>query len=50
MLNHPEETGNEWMYQTIITKEGGNENKEMIISGEYNGIIFIDTSSVPDYL
>jgi hypothetical protein len=38
------------MYYTITAKSSGFADEEMIIKDEYDGIIFIDTSSVPDYL
>jgi erythromycin esterase len=50
VLNHPNNDGNRWMYNTISTKISGYSEEEMIIKNEYDGIIFIDTSSVPDYL
>jgi erythromycin esterase len=50
ILNHPYEKGNEWMYYTITAKSSGFADEEMIIKDEYDGIIFIDTSTVPDYL
>ena len=50
LLNHPCEKGNEWMYYTITAKSSGFADEEMIIKDEYDGIIFIDSSSVPDYL
>ena len=50
VLNHPYNEGNKWMYYTITAKSSGFADEEMIIKDEYDGIIFIDTSSVPDYL
>jgi len=50
VLNHPYENGNEWLYYNITTKYSGFMDEEMIIKDNYDGIIFIDTSSVPDYL
>ncbi len=50
VLIHPYNDGNKWMYHTISTKISGYVDEEMIIKNEYDGIIFIDTSSVPDYL
>lgn len=50
VLNHPYNDGNKWMYYTISTKISGYAEEKMIIKNEYDGIIFIDTSSVPDYL
>jgi len=50
ILNHPYSDGNKWMYYTITAKSSGFADEEMIIKDEYDGIIFIDSSSVPDYL
>lgn len=50
VLNHPYNEGNKWMYYTVTAKSSGFADEEMIIKDEYDGIIFIDTSSVPDYL
>ncbi|MCD4745414.1 MAG: erythromycin esterase family protein, partial [Bacteroidales bacterium] len=50
VLNHHYSEGNKWMYYTITAKSSGFADEEMIIKDEYDGIIFIDTSSVPDYL
>jgi len=50
MLNQTYNEGNKWMYYTITAKCSGFADEEMIIRDEYDGIIFIDSSSVPDYL
>lgn len=42
--------GNKWMYSTITTKTSGFANESMILKDVYDGIIFIDSSSVPTYL
>lgn len=42
--------GNSWMFQQINTKSWGTSDISMILSEQYDGILFIDTVSPPDYL
>ena len=49
LLNQTYNQGNAWMFYPINAKSSGIANEEMIIKNEYDGIIFIDSSSVPDY-
>lgn len=42
--------GNKWMYNPISAKYSGYLNESMVIRNVYDGIVFIDSSSVPTYL
>ncbi|HRZ42552.1 MAG TPA: erythromycin esterase family protein [Bacteroidales bacterium] len=42
--------GNKWMYTTISAKTSGFADENMIIKNVYDGVIFIDSSSVPTML
>jgi len=50
LLHQQQCSGNKWMFNTITAKYSGFANESMIIRNVYDGIIFIDSSSVPDYL
>jgi len=41
--------GNKWMYNPISAKYSGYLNESMVIKNVFDGIIFIDSSSVPVY-
>jgi erythromycin esterase len=49
LLNQTYNQGNKWMFYPINAKSSGFADEEMILKDEYDGIIFIDSSSVPDY-
>ncbi len=42
--------GNKWMYNTITTKTSGFADESMVIRNVYDGIFYVDSSSVPVYL
>jgi len=50
LLHHNDNIGTHWMYQTISAKSSGFANESMVIRNVYDGIVFIDSSSVPVYL
>lgn len=50
LLHQSNSIGNNWMFTTISAKSSGFANESMIIRNVYDGIIFIDSSSVPVYL
>ena len=50
LLHQQQCSGNKWMFNTITAKYSGFANESMIIRNVYDGVIFIDSSSVPDYL
>lgn len=50
ILNQTYCQGNKWMYSTLTAKTSGFANESMVLKNTYDGIIFIDSSSVPIYL
>lgn len=42
--------GNKWMFTPILTKVTGLYNESMIIKDNYDGIVFVDSSSYPTYI
>lgn len=50
LMNHPYFTGNRWQYTPVTAKTSGFADEQMVIRNVYDGIIFIDSSSVPSYL
>ncbi|MGA2822779.1 MAG: erythromycin esterase family protein, partial [Bacteroidales bacterium] len=50
LLDHFYCYGNKWMYSDITAKASGFADEHMIIRNVYDGIVFIDSSSVPIYL
>jgi erythromycin esterase len=50
LSSKPYSFGNKWMYNTITAKTSGFADESMIIRNVYDGIIYIDSSSVPVYL
>lgn len=50
MLHQAHNSGNSWMRERIIAKYRGEQNWEMILKDQYDGILFIDTVHPPDYL
>jgi len=49
LLHQPNSIGNKWMFNTISAKSSGFANESMVIRNVYDGIVFIDSSSVPSY-
>ncbi len=50
MLNQTEEPGNSWMFGEIPNKSWGTSDMESVLKDQYDGILFIDTASPPDYM
>ena len=49
LLNQSYSIGNKWMFNTISAKSSGFASESMVVRDVYDGIIFIDSSSVPLY-
>lgn len=43
-------TGNSWMFEPIVAKEWGTIKAKMILKDQYDGILFIDTVTPPEYV
>ncbi len=50
MANEEQDEGNSWMFRSIYSKSWGTTDLKMVLKDQYDGILFIDTVSPPDYL
>lgn len=50
MLGQQRSPGNSWMFQPIPSHEWGTELQVMVPRDQYDGILFVDTTSPPTYL
>lgn len=50
MLHQAETPGNSWMFQFITALSWGTYANEMVLRNQYDGILFIDTVTPPDYI
>jgi len=50
LLNQSPKTGNPWMFERILAKRWGYTDLKMVLKDQYDGILFIDTVTPPDYI
>ena len=42
--------GNSWIFEPIIAKEWGVNEKRMVLKDQYDAILFVDTVTPPSYI
>ena len=50
LYNETRNNGNSWMFENINAKAWGSYPLKMVLKDQYDGIIFIDTVTPPDYI
>ncbi|HEV2735223.1 MAG TPA: erythromycin esterase family protein [Longimicrobiaceae bacterium] len=50
LLGQPRSGGSEWIFQPVTAKEWGQSAYRMVPRDQYDGILFVDSTSVPQYL
>ena len=49
-LHQTRQTGNDWFFDRVITREWGTSNVTMVPRDQYDGVLFIDAVTPPKYV